>query len=234
MINQLETNKYYLVDIMGLIQSISAATKASNVAPTPVADTSSNTVESQSSTEPVKAVELVKEQTTESTIVKETVEEVKPVEVKPEEVKPEEVKAVEVKPVEVKPEEVKPEEVKPEEVKAVEVKPVEVKPVEVKPVEVKPEEVKPEEVKPVEAKPVEVKAVEVKPEEVKAEEVKPVEDVPQTPNSSPTVTVADNTSSSERYVIPSGTKVEVAPVEVTPLADVVKKNKNKHKKKNNS
>ena len=179
MINQLETNKYYLVDIMGLIQSISAATKASNVAPTPVADTSSNTVESQSSTEPVKAVELVKEQTTESTIVKETVEEVKPV-------------------------------------------------------EVKPEEVKPEEVKPVEAKPVEVKAVEVKPEEVKAEEVKPVEDVPQTPNSSPTVTVADNTSSSERYVIPSGTKVEVAPVEVTPLADVVKKNKNKHKKKNNS
>ena len=199
MINQLETNKYYLVDIMGLIQSISAATKASNVAPTPVADTSSNTVESQSSTEPVKAVELVKEQTTESTIVKETVEEVKPVEVKPEEVKPEEVKAVEVKPV-----------------------------------EVKPEEVKPEEVKPVEAKPVEVKAVEVKPEEVKAEEVKPVEDVPQTPNSSPTVTVADNTSSSERYVIPSGTKVEVAPVEVTPLADVVKKNKNKHKKKNNS
>jgi hypothetical protein len=137
---------------MGLIQSISAATKASNVAPTPVADTSSNTVESQSSTEPVKAVELVKEQTTESTIVKETVEEVKPEEVKPEEVKP--------------------------------------------------------------------------------EEVKPVENVPKTPNLSPTVTVADNISANERYVTPVGTKVEVAPVNVTPNADVVKKNK-KHKKNKN-
>uniref|UniRef100_A0A6C0DVA7 Uncharacterized protein n=1 Tax=viral metagenome TaxID=1070528 RepID=A0A6C0DVA7_9ZZZZ len=167
---------------MGLIQSLIAATKTSNVAPTPVADTSSNTVESQSSTEPVKAVELVKEQTTESTIVKETVEEVKPVEVKPVEVKPEEVK------------------------------PVEVKPVEVKPVEVKPEEVKPEEVKP--------------------EEVKPVENVPKTPNLSPTVTVADNISANERYVTPVGTKVEVAPVNVTPNADVVKKNK-KHKKNKN-
>ena len=142
---------------MGLIQSISAATKASNVAPTPVADTSSNTVESQSSTEPVKAVELVKEQTTESTIVKETVEEVKPEEVKPEEVKP---------------------------------------------------------------------------EEVKPEEVKPVENVPKTPNLSPTVTVADNISANERYVTPVGTKVEVAPVNVTPNADVVKKNK-KHKKNKN-
>ena len=147
---------------MGLIQSLIAATKTSNVAPTPVADTSSNTVESQSSTEPVKAVELVKEQTTESTIVKETVEEVKPVEVKP--------------------------------------------------VEVKPEEVKPEEVKP--------------------EEVKPVENVPKTPNLSPTVTVADNISANERYVTPVGTKVEVAPVNVTPNADVVKKNK-KHKKNKN-
>ena len=137
---------------MGLIQSLIAATKTSNVAPTPVADTSSNTVESQSSTEPVKAVELVKEQTTESTIVKETVEEVKPVEVKPVEVKP--------------------------------------------------------------------------------EEVKPVENVPKTPNLSPTVTVADNISANERYVTPVGTKVEVAPVNVTPNADVVKKNK-KHKKNKN-
>jgi hypothetical protein len=162
---------------MGLIQSLIATTKASNVAPTPVADTSSNTVESQSSTEPVKAVELVKEQTTESTIVKETVEEVKPVEVKPEEVKP----------------------------------------VEVKPVEVKPEEVKP---------------VEVKPEEVKPVEVKPVENVPKTPNLSPTVPLADNISANERYVTPVGTKVEVAPVNVTPNADVVKKNK-KHKKNKN-
>jgi hypothetical protein len=172
---------------MGLIQSLIAATKASNVAPTPVADTSSNTVESQSSTEPVKAVELVKEQTTESTIVKETVEEVKPEEVKPEEVKPE---------------------------------------------EVKPEEVKPEEVKPVEVKPVEVKPEEVKPVEVKPEEVKPVENVPKTPNLSPTVPLADNISANERYVIPVGTKVEVAPVNVTPNADVVKKNK-KHKKNKN-
>jgi hypothetical protein len=34
----------------------------------------------------------------------------------------------------------------------------------------------------------------------------------------------------ERYVEPSGTKVEVAPVEVAPTADVVKKGKKKNKK----
>lgn len=34
----------------------------------------------------------------------------------------------------------------------------------------------------------------------------------------------------ERYVEPTGTKVEVAPVEVAPTADVVKKSKKKHKK----
>jgi hypothetical protein len=136
-------NKYYLVDIMGLIQSISAATKASNVAPTPVADTSSNTVEPKSLTEPVKVVELVKEQT-ESTIVKEAVEEVKP------------------------------------------------------------------------------------------EEVKPVENVPKTPNSTlnTAVTSAVTSAVTERYVTPIGTKVEVAPVEVTQAVDVVKKNKNKNKNKN--
>jgi hypothetical protein len=35
----------------------------------------------------------------------------------------------------------------------------------------------------------------------------------------------------ERYIEPSGTKVEVAPVEVAPSADVVKKHKNKKHKK---
>lgn len=123
---------------MGLIQSLIATTKASNVAPTSVDNTSSDTVESQSSTEPVKAVELVKEQTAESTIVKETV--------------------------------------------------------------------------------AEVKAAEVKPDEVKADE-----NVPKTPNSSPTVPLA------KQYVMPIGTKVEVAPVEVNQAVDVVKKNKNKNK-----
>ena len=135
---------------MGLIQSIMATNKAatntaistSDVTPTSVADKSSNTVESQSSTEPVKAVELVKEQTNELTIVKETIDEVKP------------------------------------------------------------------------------------------DQVKPDETVPKTPNSSSTVTVADNISANERYVTPVGTKVEVAPVNVTPNADVVKKNK-KHKKNKN-
>jgi hypothetical protein len=78
----------------------------------------------------------------------------------------------------------------------------------------------------------EVKPEIVKPEEVKPEEVKPVENVPKTPNLSPTVTVADNISANERYVTPVGTKVEVAPVNVTPNADVVKKNK-KHKKNKN-
>jgi hypothetical protein len=34
----------------------------------------------------------------------------------------------------------------------------------------------------------------------------------------------------ERYVEPSGTKVEVAPVDVAPTADVVKKGKKKNKK----
>jgi hypothetical protein len=34
----------------------------------------------------------------------------------------------------------------------------------------------------------------------------------------------------ERYIEPSGTKVEVAPVEVAPTADVVKKGKKKNKK----
>jgi len=128
---------------MGLIQSLIATTKASNVAPTSVDNTSSDTVESQSSTEPVKAVELVKEQTAESTIVKETV--------------------------------------------------------------------------------AEVKAAEVKPDEVKADEVKADENVPKTPNSSPTVPLA------KQYVMPIGTKVEVAPVEVNQAVDVVKKNKNKNK-----
>ena len=133
---------------MGLIQSLIATTKASNVAPTSVDNTSSDTVESQSSTEPVKAVELVKEQTAESTIVKETVAEVKAAEVKPDEVKP---------------------------------------------------------------------------DEVKADEVKADENVPKTPNSSPTVPLA------KQYVMPIGTKVEVAPVEVNQAVDVVKKNKNKNK-----
>lgn len=128
---------------MGLIQSLIATTKASNVAPTSVDNTSSDTVESQSSTEPVKAVELVKEQTAESTIVKETV--------------------------------------------------------------------------------AEVKAAEVKPDEVKPDEVKADENVPKTPNSSPTVPLA------KQYVMPIGTKVEVAPVEVNQAVDVVKKNKNKNK-----
>ena len=144
-------NKYYLVDIMGLIQSVIAIIKTSNPAPapapTPVTDTSSDTVEPKSSSDSVKAVELVKEQTNELTIVKETIDEVKPVEVKP-------------------------------------------------------------------------------------VEVKPYENVPQTPNSSPTVPVADNILANERYVTPVGTKVEVAPVNVTPNADVVKKNK-KHKKNKN-
>ena len=138
---------------MGLIQSVIAVIKTSNPAPTPVTDTSSDTVEPKSSSDSVKAVELVKEPTTEPTIVKETIDELKPVEVKPDEVKP----------------------------------------------------------------------VEVKPDEVK-----PVENVPQTP----TVPVADNISANERYVTPVGTKVEVAPVNVTPNADVVKKNK-KHKKNKN-
>ena len=148
---------------MGLIQSVIAVIKTSNPAPTPVTDTSSDTVEPKSSSDSVKAVELVKEPTTEPTIVKETIDELKPVEVKPDEVKPDEVK------------------------------PVEVKPDEVKPIEVKSDE-----------------------------------NVPQTP----TVPVADNISANERYVTPVGTKVEVAPVNVTPNADVVKKNK-KHKKNKN-
>ena len=132
---------------MGLIQSVIAIIKTSNPAPapapTPVTDTSSDTVEPKSSSDSVKAVELVKEQTNELTIVKETIDEVKPVEVKPVEVKPD-------------------------------------------------------------------------------------ENVPQTP----TVPVADNILANERYVTPVGTKVEVAPVNVTPNADVVKKNK-KHKKNKN-
>ena len=127
---------------MGLIQSVIAVIKTSNPAPTPVTDTSSDTVETKLSSDSVK------EPTAEPTIVKETVEEVKPVEVKSDEVKP--------------------------------------------------------------------------------DEVKPVENVPQTP----TVPVADNISANERYVTPVGTKVEVAPVNVTPNADVVKKNK-KHKKNKN-
>ena len=60
-------------------------------------------------------------------------------------------------------------------------------------------------------------------------------EVPQTPNTTPTETVADATTGSEvfvRYVTPIGTKVEVAPVEVTPTTDVVKKNKKKNKNKN--
>ena len=138
---------------MGLIQSVIAVIKTSNPAPTPVTDTSSDTVEPKSSSDSVKAVELVKEPTTEPTIVKETIDELKPVEVKPDEVKS---------------------------------------------------------------------------DEVKPDEVKPVENVPQTP----TVPVADNISANERYVTPVGTKVEVAPVNVTPNADVVKKNK-KHKKNKN-
>ena len=133
---------------MGLIQSVIAVIKTSNPAPTPVTDTSSDTVEPKSSSDSVKAVELVKEPTTEPTIVKETIDELKPVEVKPDEVKP--------------------------------------------------------------------------------DKVKPDENVPQTP----TVPVADNISANERYVTPVGTKVEVAPVNVTPNADVVKKNK-KHKKNKN-
>jgi hypothetical protein len=36
----------------------------------------------------------------------------------------------------------------------------------------------------------------------------------------------------ERYIETPGTKVEVAPVEVAPTDDVVKKNKKKHKNKN--
>ena len=132
---------------MGLIQSVIAVIKTSNPAPTPVTDTSSDTVETKLSSDSVK------EPTAEPTIVKETVEEVKPDEVKP---------------------------------------------------------------------------VEVKSDEVKPDEVKPVENVPQTP----IVPVADNISANERYVTPVGTKVEVAPVNVTPNADVVKKNK-KHKKNKN-
>ena len=128
---------------MGLIQSVIAVIKTSNPAPTPVTDTSSDTVEPKSSSDSVKAVELVKEPTTEPTIVKETIDELKPDEVKPIEVKSD-------------------------------------------------------------------------------------ENVPQTP----TVPVADNISANERYVTPVGTKVEVAPVNVTPNADVVKKNK-KHKKNKN-
>ena len=143
---------------MGLIQSVIAVIKTSNPAPTPVTDTSSDTVEPKSSSDSVKAVELVKEPTTEPTIVKETIDELKPVEVKPD--------------------------------------------------EVKPDKVKPDEVKPI--------------------EVKSDENVPQTP----TVPVADNKSANERYVTPVGTKVEEAPVNVTPNADVVKKNK-KHKKNKN-
>ena len=143
---------------MGLIQSVIAVIKTSNPAPTPVTDTSSDTVETKLSSDSVKAVELVKEPTTEPTIVKETIDELKPVEVKPD--------------------------------------------------EVKPDKVKPDEVKPI--------------------EVKSDENVPQTP----TVPVADNISANERYVTPVGTKVEVAPVNVTPNADVVKKNK-KHKKNKN-
>ena len=53
----------------------------------------------------------------------------------------------------------------------------------------------------------------------------------------PTETAPATTSGSEvfsRYVTPGGTKVEVAPVDVAPTADVVKKNKNKNKKNNNS
>jgi hypothetical protein len=68
-------------------------------------------------------------------------------------------------------------------------------------------------------------------EESKTEE----KEVPQTPNTTPTETVADATTGTEvfaRYVKPVGTKVEVAPVEVTPMTDVVKKNRNKKKNKN--
>jgi hypothetical protein len=73
-------------------------------------------------------------------------------------------------------------------------------------------------------------------EETKTE-VKEQETVPPAPNSTPTETVADavTTSGSEvfaRHIMPIGTKIEVAPVEVTPTTDVVKKNKNKNKKKN--
>ena len=73
-------------------------------------------------------------------------------------------------------------------------------------------------------------------EAIKAEESKTEEkEVPQTPNTTPTETVADATTGTEvfaRYVKPVGTKVEVAPVEVTPMTDVVKKNRNKKKNKN--
>jgi hypothetical protein len=53
---------------------------------------------------------------------------------------------------------------------------------------------------------------EVKPEEVSAPKETKLEEV------------------LERYVEPTGTKVEVAPVEVAPAVDVVKKTKKKHKK----
>ena len=54
-----------------------------------------------------------------------------------------------------------------------------------------------------------------------------------TPNSTPILKSVEEGKAIEvleRYVEPPGTKVEVAPVDVAPAEDVVKKSKRKHKK----
>ncbi len=77
---------------------------------------------------------------------------------------------------------------------------------------------------------------EKKEENVKESEVKPVE-VPATPNSTPILKPIEEEKAVEvleRYVEPTGTKVEVAPVDVATAGDVVKKNKKKNKNKHRS
>lgn len=66
----------------------------------------------------------------------------------------------------------------------------------------------------------------------KATEVKSAE-ITATPNSTPVLQGMKEEKGEEvleRYVEPAGTKVEVAPVDVAPAGDVVKKNKKKNKK----
>jgi hypothetical protein len=61
----------------------------------------------------------------------------------------------------------------------------------------------------------------------------PINDTPSNDVNSDTVSNSDENKQEgvlEKYVEPSGTKVEVAPVEVAPNADVVKKTKKKNKK----
>lgn len=66
----------------------------------------------------------------------------------------------------------------------------------------------------------------------KASEVK-IAEITATPNSTPLLKPMEEEKGVEvleRYIEPPGTKVEVAPVDVAPAGDVVKKNKKKNKK----